>query len=320
MRGSKAHTPARRTYLAVLLGLSIVALLLPGKWTGKLISLVQVIVPFQDAATFATDSVAAVINADPGSVSRGAYEALEREKAALEHRTAALAIHVAELQEEVDLLTATRTRHVGEDSIGARGRLIPARIITEDLLGWRSSRLVSAGSLQGVRRGSAVTSRVFTIGRGAGIGVLDGMAVVLGEAFVGLVEQVGTHTARVKLLSDVSVQMKVRIGRFTHDEFVPLDRYFWLAGRGNGTMEIRDAGRRDVEAGEVQLGDTVLSGPGSGALPAAMTIGTITAIEPDRNNPLLSILTVQSAVSVTSLRRVYVFDPLPDSDVDATEP
>ena len=79
MRRSKARTSARRTYLTFLVGLSIVALLLPGRWTGKLISLVQIIVPFQDAATFATDSVAAAINADPGSISRGTYEALAQE-------------------------------------------------------------------------------------------------------------------------------------------------------------------------------------------------------------------------------------------------
>jgi cell shape-determining protein MreC len=268
----------------------------------------QVIVPFQDGATVATDSIARVIAADKGTVSRRAYETLQREKAALEHRVAALATRAAELKKEVDLLAATRLWDVDGHRLGARGRLIPARVITEDLLPWRSSRLVTVGTLQGIRRGSAVTSRVFTIDEGDAGGLRGGMAVVLGEAFIGLVEQVGTHVSRVKLLSDVSVQMKVRVGRFTDDGFVSLDKYFWLTGRGNGVMEIRDAQRRDVETGLIQVGDTVLSDPTSDMLPAAMTIGRITAIEPDRDNPLLSIVTVNSVIEERSLRRIYVYD------------
>ncbi len=308
MRGSKTGRPAHQTYLAVLIVISIVALLLPGRWTGKLISLMQVIVPFQDGAAIATDSIAGVISADNGTVSRRAFEALEREKAALEHRVAALATRAAELKKEVDLLAATRLWDVDGHRLGARGRLIPARVITEDLLPWRSSRLVTVGTLQGIRRGSAVTSRVFTIDEGDAGGLRGGMAVVLGEAFIGLVEQVGTHVSRVKLLSDVDVQMKVRVGRFTDDGFVSLGKYFWLTGQGNGVMEICDAQRRDVETGLIQIGDVVLSDPTSDILPAAMTIGRITAIEPDRDNPLLSIATVNSVIDERSLRRIYIYD------------
>jgi cell shape-determining protein MreC len=152
-------------------------------------------------------------------------------------------------------------------------------------------------------------SNLFTIDQGQNAGVRSGMTILLREIFLGVVEQVGTHTARVKLLSDVETAMKVRIGRFTDNGFVPVERYFWLSGRGGGRMEIRDAKRREVEAGLLQLGDTVLSDSTSGALPAAMTIGRITAIQPDRGNPLLAILTVASVVDEESLRRVYVFDP-----------
>ena len=74
-------------------------------------------------------------------------------------------------------------------------------------------------------------------------------------------------------------------------------------------MQIRDVKRRDVESGVVRTGDTVLSDPVSGLLPAAMTIGHIVEIKPDRANPLLSILTVQSAVDAKDLRRVYVYSP-----------
>lgn len=72
-------------------------------------------------------------------------------------------------------------------------------------------------------------------------------------------------------------------------------------------MEIGDAQKRDVDAGLIAVGDFVLSDPSTGALPTAMTIGKISAIEPDRDNPLHSILTIEGAVDVSSLRRVYVY-------------
>jgi len=107
----------------------------------------------------------------------------------------------------------------------------------------------------------------------------------------------------------VSVGLKVRIGRFSGNRFETVDRYFWLAGRGGGWMEIRDVEAADVESGAVKVGDIVLSDPLSEMLPAAMTIGRVASITPDRDNPLFAILLIESAVSESSLQRVYVYDP-----------
>lgn len=294
-----------------LVALSLGAMLLPDAWTGKLISLVQVIVPFQHGAAVVGDSVSRFFSIDGPAVSREQYETVERRRLALEHQVAALSMRAAELEREVKLLTSTRQWDLDGGRIGTQGRLVPASVITDDLLSWRSSRLINAGTLQGVRRGAAVTSNLFTVDRGEDAGVQSGMAVVLQEAFLGLVEQVGTHTARVKLLSDLTVEMKVRIGRFDDGGFVPRRRYFWLTGRGHGLMQIRDVDRRNVQAGEIGLGDIVLADSLSDLVPAAMVIGRITAVEPDYDNPLLSILTVRSEVDLDSLTRVYVYDPSP---------
>ncbi|MHC4698061.1 MAG: rod shape-determining protein MreC [Planctomycetota bacterium] len=321
----------RNAWLIVLALVSIAAILLPGSWTEGLVSLVQVIVPFQDATSTGADVVAGAFERDAAPVEPAVHEALERERAALEHENASLALRVAKLEDEVGLLTATRLWGGREGGIGARGRLIPARVITEDILAWRSSRLINAGSLQGVRNGAAVASRLFTIDRGEDGGVRDGMAILRGEVLIGLVQQVGTHTARIKLLSDVSVEMKVRIGRFNRggnresydpqsairipqSSFAALDRFFWLTGRGDGIMEIREVDRRDVEAGAIQVGDIVLSDHSDDTLPAPMTIGKIVRIDPDREKPLLSTLTVKSSVDNDSLRNVYIFDPEGDAE------
>ncbi len=306
--GSRNHAiSSKKTLLIILLALSLSALHVPRKWTGGLMSLVQIVVPFQDAATTAADSIAGTFERDAAPVPAAAHEALRREKAALQHQVAALTLRVTELENDVDILTATRTWGEEGQQIGAWGRLIPARVVSSDILPWRSSRLVNAGSLQGISRGDVVTSQFFTIDQGEAKGVRNGMAILLGESFVGIVDRCSTHTSRVKLLSDVSVQMKVRIGHLAEDEFVPLDQYFWLTGRGRGVMEIRDVDRRDIQKEAIRVDDIVLSDPAGGNLPAPMVIGRIAAIDPDRDNPLLGILTVESAVSHETLRRVYVF-------------
>lgn len=299
---------------------SFAALLVPRGWTRKLISIAQVLVPFQHATTATVDTVNDALQSDASAVSGQQHAAFQRERAALEHQVAALTTRVRELEEEVDILTATRLWGSQVGRLGARGRLIPARVIANDLLPWRSSRLINVGSLQGVRSGSPVTSNVFTIDRGSEAGVGNGMTILLREALVGTVEQVGTHTARVKLLSDVDTALKIKIGRFTDDGFELLERYFWLVGRGSGVMEISDAQRREVDDGNIQVGDMVLSDPTDEMLPAGMTIGKITAIRPDYDNPLLSILTVSSVVEERMLRRVYVFDPAGERPDPASGP
>ncbi|RME41043.1 MAG: rod shape-determining protein MreC [Planctomycetota bacterium] len=300
MKRYRSPTERRRNwYLPVLTAITILALLLPDRWTGPLISAVQVTVPLQDAA-------GAVWRKEPAAA---ASSGRDRGTEALRHQAAALAARVAELEREVEILTATRLRDIGGKRLGSRGKLIPARVVAEDLLPWRSSRLLDAGSLQGVRRGAPVASRYFTLDQGSERGVRDGMAVLLGEVLVGWVEQVGTHTARMKLLSDVDVQMKVRLGRFTENGFALLERGFWLVGRGHGVMQILDAERRDVEAGRIAVGDVVLTDPSGDVLPASMTVGTVAAIETDPKHPLLSILTVRSPVDPNALRRVYIYEP-----------
>ncbi len=305
----KRRNLQRHGYLMVLVGVTVVALLLPSAWTGKLISLVQIIVPFQHASVVAGESIREALTPEEDAVSAEAYEAATRQTLALEHQVAALSLRTAELEQEVELLTATRSWGVGGRQIGSAGRLIPARVITDDLLSWRASKLINTGTLQGVRRGSAVTSRTFTIGMGSEEGVRSGLAILLREVFIGVVEQAGTHTARVKLLSDVTVQRKVRLGRFTENGFAPLEPYFWLTGRGNGVMQIRNIDRRDVDAETIAVGDVVLADAMSEEVPAALVIGKVTEIQSDVRNPLLSILTVRGVVDEASLRTVYVYDP-----------
>jgi cell shape-determining protein MreC len=298
--------------LAGLLFISITGFLLPAAWTQGLISLVQVLIPFVDGAESLTDSALAAVSAESPPVAAADYLAIERHNAALEHQVVALSQRVWSLEDEVALLTATRLWQTGDDLLGAQGRLIPAKVLHRDLVSWRDSRLVRAGTLQGVRRGAPVTSAAFTVNRGTESGIRDGLAIVLGETLVGVVEQAGTHTSRVKLISDTSVQMKVRLGRIDDDGFAPHGGAYWLVGRGRGEMVLRDVPRDLVRSGEIAEGDVVLSDPSANLLPVAMVIGRISAIEPDRSNALLSIARVAAECRLDALQRVYVFDPQGD--------
>lgn len=285
----------------LLLG-SAAAIFAPPAWTRPLMNLVQWIVPIGHVTQVAVESVEGHVPAAP-ALSAEECRSLEQLNASLQNQAAALTARIEELEREVQTLTATRLWDADGRRLGSRGRLIPARVVGEDVLPWRSSRLLTAGTWQGVREGQAV------LDRGEDAAVRPGLAILLGQTLIGTIEQTATHSSRVKLISDVSTQMKVRIGRFSGERFELLDRYFWLTGRGQGRMEIRDVDKRDVDSGVIRAGDVVLSDSQHEVLPAALTIGRVAEVAVNRDNPLFAILTVHSAVPEESLRRVYVYDP-----------
>lgn len=292
-----------------MVSVSLVLLILPTRWTGGLISAVQLLVPLQDAAHMAAQSAAGVLSSGkPQTVPTEIHDEAQRKLAAREHQSALLTVRVEELERQVRVLTSTRLWDAGGSSIGSRGRLIPARVVTSDLLPWHSSRSIAAGSLQGVPREAAVVSNRFTIEQGESAGLREGLAILLGETLVGFVEQVGTHTSRVRLLSDPGVQMKVRIGRFEASRFNLAEGHFWLIGRCAGQMEIREIPRQAIEVGQIRVGDVVLSAATNEQIPVAMTIGKIAKVGQDRENPLFAQLLVESAVKERELDQVFVFD------------
>lgn len=300
---------SHRTLIGVLLLGSASALWMPASWTRRLSSLMQWVVPFQEASQAVADVAAPLTATDAAKLSSDEALALRHANVAFENQTAALAVRIEELESQVRSLTASRLWDADGRKLGSRGRLIPAGVVGQDVAAWRSSRMLSAGSWQGVSPGAAVVSRLLTINQGDAAGARSGLAILLGETLVGFIDSAATHTSQAKLLSDLSVQMKVRVGRLTGGQFALQEGYFWLSGAGQGKMLLRDVDRRLIDAGRIQVGDRVLSDSQSEALPTALHIGKITEIAFDRDNPLFAILTVQSAVAEDTLRRVYIFDP-----------
>lgn len=305
-RRKPGSTLRSATLIAIAVG--VVALLLPQRWTKRLAGLTQVLVPFQDAVASTADGISARVAMSPAP----AGDDLSAQAAG--HQAAALAVRVQQLEADVKLLTATRTWDPAGRRIGARGRLIPARVLTEDLLAWRASRLVDGGTAKGITIGDPVTTAQFTIEPVAGEGVRSGLGVLTGEVLIGIVSQAGSQAARVRLLSDPDSAMKVRVGRLTAQGFEGPARYYWLVGLGPGRMELKDAEAVDVEAGLIRVGDLVLSDPEDELLPAAMMIGRVAAVDANREKPLFAVVSVTAAIAEKSLRRVFVFDPGWDTD------
>lgn len=303
MRRSR-RKPNRRNLILALGMVSLVGFLLPASITGRLISLVQVIIPFQDWSSRSVEAVEGAVSLEgEAPLTREEAGALRRDNAALRHRLASLALRNAELEETHRDLAGIRSRGL------SGGKLIPARVVASDALAWRDSRLITAGTLRGVRPEAAVTSNHFSIRPDTDDGLREGLAVLAEEVLIGFVEQVGTHAARVVLLTDRQTQMRVRIAREREGAFVPLDKEFYLVGTGGRRLAIHDIDHRYIKSEAIRVGDVVLSSAHDERLPASMTIGKIVKIRPDQDNRLLYILEVEPPLAPDDIRKVYVVEP-----------
>lgn len=290
--------PSRRRIVALagLLLCSALLFVLPRGPTAFVRGLVQLLLPFQHASTAVGDAMFAVDDR--------ARTGLD----ASEHRLAALSLRVQDLEDQVRLLTATRLWNVDGQGIRSTGRLIPAQVVAGDILPWRDSLLLNTGRLQGVAPGAIVATDRFVIDRGESLGLHEGMAVLLGEMLLGWIDELHAEASRVRCLSDPAVEMKVRVGRLTKDGFASADGHFWLVGRGRGQMQIRDLDHRLVQDGAIEIGDLVVSDAAAPLLAFPMVVGRVRDIQPNRENPLLDVVTVGTAMEGATPRRVYVFD------------
>ncbi len=292
--------------MTVLILISVVGFMLPTRITGKFLNFVQVILPFQDWTTRTADVVTDVVTPDGKGLSAEEAEKIRRENAALKHRLASLSGDFEDLSNAY--AHATQIRNRGLD----QGRLIPARVVAGDAMAWRKSQLINAGTLSGVREDAAVTTHHFSLQLGEADEVREGYSVLCAETLVGFVEQVGTHSARVRMLTDKSTALRVLIARAATGQFYPLSSEFWLVGTGGNSMEIRDVSHTYVKSADdetnVRVGDYVFTSRDDPSLPASMTIGTISEIKQDPENSLLYILDVEPAMTPSDVRQVFVVD------------
>ena len=300
MKRNAQRSPQRGTSwrtILIFLAVAAIGFCLPAVVTGRAGNLLQLLAPLQDGVTRLTEAARSARPSD-SDASQDADEIR-----ALRSMVATLAAQNSALHRENAMLTGVRGR-----GLGARGRLIPARIVADDALGWRESRTLLAGRRSGVHRGDGVLSDRFSIDLNGQEGVSSGMAVVGAEALVGIIDRTGAHTSQVRGLSDPGTRMSVTLARFDGVAVSVMDEVFWLVGRGGGRIEIRDVHHKYVNEGNIRAGDLVMTPPDDHALPPSVTIGTIASVSRDPDNSLLYVLEVEPAVRLGDLRRVFVVD------------
>ncbi len=272
------------------------AFALPRVFTSRANSLLQVLVPFQDGVTRLADGLGSGDGAmDPVG------EAILDE--GLRSAVVSLAAQNQSLRQELATLTSVRDR-----GLGPRGRLVSTRVVAGDATSWRDSRQILGGSKKGLSAESGVVTDTFAIHLKEDDSIGAGLAVLSAERLVGVVEHVGTFVSRVKLLSDRETELTVTTARLEGERLLPVGANFLLVGRGHGRVQIREVHHQYVEDGTIALGDYVLTLADEPVLPPSITIGTISAITPDRHNALLYTLEVDPGVDYAKLRRLYVVD------------
>ncbi len=152
------------------------------------------------------------------------------------------------------------------------GQLIQELADTESLRA-RLAELEKIHNLQVGEGIDTITARIFAVGpsgfdnvrgidKGSDDGIGVGMPVVDERGLVGRIDAVFPNSARVRLITDPSVKVGVRVGRTNETG--------WVSGRGTGalTLEMFDV----TEA--VGPGDRVLTA--GGRFPPDLVVGTIT--------------------------------------------
>lgn len=283
---------------ALLLGLSLVAAVMPPALTASFSNVMQVLVPLQHA-------MSAVVPEGSNYVEPLDAEAVEKliaENIVQLNQIASMSARILELEQTNRELT--RIRGLGLPT----GRLIPARVVAGDSLPWRESKLIDRGTLRGIRKRQKVHSNQLTLAAGQGHAIRGGMSILAGETYVGEIVDVSTHTARLMLVTDPqSTPLWVRIARKADAESIGPPEML-LKGIGDGRMRIEDVSYSDVESGKINVGDIVVTTGEDSRLPLFVAVGKIVEIKRDDDNAVLYKLTVEPILDLDRLRRVFVLD------------
>ncbi|MEK6644355.1 MAG: rod shape-determining protein MreC [Planctomycetota bacterium] len=301
---------SRPALFGILMTVSVVALLLPPRWTTPLKSVAQLLVPAQDvtrsAAYKASQSVERVGQTDSDT---GA----QLDSLTLELASVAAALEQAHTEND-------RLRALRRDQVPQQVPVLPARIVARDVVATRDSALIARGSQRGVSAGDWVTARFF-IDKGLRAGVEEGQAVLTEHCLLGRVEQVSPYMARVQLFSDLdSPRIEVRVGVMDGKSFRFVDYPCSLRGAGKQSMLIDGVDYRVVNVDgddakgtkrRISVGDLVFCAPGQLGLPQPLLIGRVSKMSEDARKRLVYNIEVEPIKATDDLRDVFVIPLVP---------
>jgi len=156
-------------------------------------------------------------------------------------RIRAVQIRVAQLEAENQSL-----RKLLGAPAAIKGNHIVARVIADPGRGYVRSLLISAGKIDGIRRG---------------------LAVVDARGLIGRVTEVGERSARILLLVDINSRVPIRVER-TRERAI-------LAGNNTETPRLLYLS----EISQVQPGDRIITSGHDGVFPPGLPVGLVSGIE-----------------------------------------
>jgi len=160
--------------------------------------------------------------------------------------------------------------------------LVPAEVITASLGGQYCELIINRGSEDGIRAGQ------FVVGD---------------NSIIGIISQLGTSQARVKLFTDPSCRIEVKIADS------PIYRV--MQGTGCNSAKIQMVSRKH----KVRKGDPVFVCSKPGLLDAPRIIGVVARCKPDDEKPLIWDITVEPVCDFKTLTNVAVIVMNPEEQI-----
>ena len=129
-------------------------------------------------------------------------------------------------------------------------------------------------------------------------GIKDGLAadqfILANECVIGTIYKVDTRTARIRLITDPSSQIAVKIEGLNKDRI--------LQGTGNNSAKVKLLPTKY----RVEVDEVVYAQKKPGFLSTPVIVGTVAQCENNKENPLLWDITVKPACDIESLTDVSV--------------
>jgi len=133
-----------------------------------------------------------------------------------------------------------------------------------------------------------------TINRGGDDGLAKGQFALADNSIIGTISETSSRTARVKLFTDPTSKIPVKIGKLNVERV--------MQGSGNDLAKIQ---LLQMEH-KVKTGDVIYAGKKAGFLDAPMIIGKVAQCKRDDQNPSLWDITVKPACDIERLTGVAV--------------
>ena len=130
------------------------------------------------------------------------------------------------------------------------------------------------------------------INRGQKDGLTKNQFILANESIIGTIFKVGERTAEVRLISDPSSKIAVKIAQFNMDRI--------MQGDGNSSAKVQLVPIKY----KIKIGDIVYAQKRPGFLSTPVIVGTVAECKSNDENPLVWDLTVQPACDIKSLKNV----------------